>query len=241
MISANVIHSGQACFKLASAGVVSLCHDNIGRHPPISCYPHISGTGWYFASGMNSCSTAYDWVRQVLLSNISFTEMETLARSSNIGAKGVLFHPFLWGERAPYWDNTLTASFTGLTHHTERSDIARAAYEAIGYALYDIRQNMQEKTNLKIESASLIGGGSSSTLLGQMMADIQNIPFSVPKHSSAAYGAALFAATAHGCFSSLQEATQQIEQQHQYVPNSSSHKLYQDKFLHYRQIVKNLQ
>ncbi|MDD9841492.1 MAG: FGGY family carbohydrate kinase [Alphaproteobacteria bacterium] len=247
LFGAGLFKQGDAAIKLASAGVVSLCCETARACPPISCYPQVpinahtgqgqteqTHTGWYFASGMNTCTDALNWARQILLNNISFDKMEKLAATAPIGANGVLFHPYLLGERAPHWNADLRACLSGLTLNTNQADIARALYEGIGFALYDVRQDLAARTGQDVTQFALLGGGAQSPFWAQCMADIQGAPaYTQNIVTDAAYGAARLASLA----SSLPQGNDSAQTQHtktHYTPDKQAHAAYQQIFEQYQ-------
>lgn len=233
LFGAGLSRQGEAAIKLASAGVVSLCCDMAQACPPISCYPQVQ-TGWYFASGMNTCTDALNWARHIWLNDISLDAMESLAETAPIGANGVLFHPYLLGERAPYWQADLRACLSGLTLNTNKADIARALYEGIGFALYDVRQDLAARTEQDITQFALLGGGAQSPFWAQCMADIQGAPaYTQNIATDAAYGAARLAAFAHD----NKTKGNSIEKKHattHYTPDREAHATYQQIFERYQ-------
>ena len=83
--------------------------------------------------------------------------------SSPIGANGVFFHPYLQGERCPYWDPNLRASFTGVSISSTRGDFARALMEGVAFSLRDCFRTLEEM-RLPVKRIFLIGGGARSPL-----------------------------------------------------------------------------
>ena len=146
---------------------------------------------------MNSCTTALDWLSKEVLSDISLQEFNECAAKAPVGAKGVVFHPYLMGERAPHWNPDLTASLSGMSRETDKSDIARAGFEGIAFAIRDIKENMEMLTGKTAENFNLLGGGAKSRLWSQIIADILQTPIHVQPNSDAAYGAGLLACHAH--------------------------------------------
>ena len=187
-----------ASIKLASAGVVYMSVPDKTSLPPLSCYPHCTeSNGWYLASGMNSCTTALDWLRKEVLSDMSLQAFNKCAAKAQPGARGVMFHPYLMGERAPHWNPDLTASLSGMSRETDKSDIARAGFEGIAFAIRDIKENMEMLTGNAPNRFNLLGGGAKSRLWSQIIADILQLPINIVPNSDAAYGAGLLACLAH--------------------------------------------
>ncbi len=215
---------GKASLKLASAGVVALTINAPHPLPPVSCYPHCESGFYYHAAGINQCTGALDWVRRVFLDDMDFPEMQSLARSVPAGAEGVCFHPYLNGERAPHWNADYRACFSGLTQASTLAHMARAAYEGISMALYDVVRDMRDKTAMPLDHFTILGGGGESVFWGQMLADMMNAHIEVPARSDNAYAGALFARQ--------QDLPLQPPQAH-YQPQPDQHKIYQDVFRNY--------
>lgn len=239
--TADAKGKGSATLKLASAGVVSVNCDAPQACPPISCYPHCdSKAGWYFASGMNACTPALDWFRKVQFEDMPPEKMMTLAEQSAPGAGGVLFHPYLNGERAPHWNSHLHPRLTGLNDTTTQADLARAAFEGIAYALYDVRMDLQQHTQTEISALTLLGGGALNRNWAQIICDVQNLPVQIPRYTDAAYGAALLAGLAHGAYPNLEVMTKMIEIKEELRPNAANHQMYRERFGVYRSIAADM-
>ena len=84
--------------------------------------------------------------------------MDRKAEASAPGSNGVFFHPYLSGERSPYWDPKLRGSFTGMSMGTTRGDLARAILEGVAYSLKDCHRTIDEM-QLPVKEYILIGGG----------------------------------------------------------------------------------
>lgn len=198
--------AGTASLKLASAGVLAFGDTSAKPHPPVSLYPHILPDTHYHAAGMNNCMGALHWVRQLYLSDMDLHEMQALAQTAPMGSNGVVFYPYLNGERAPLWDASRTASLCGLSRGTTRADIARAAYEGIGHALNEIFQDMTAKIGVRPDRLHLLGGGAQDAFWGQMLADMMNVEIARGQHTDCSFATALMAMTADGAFADVTEA-----------------------------------
>ena len=239
LLNTGMNQADEACLKLASAGVLSAYTPNAEAIPPISCYPQ-SGEGWYFASGMNSCHSALKWMQHNRLNQCSQAQMQEWAQAAPTGANGVLFHPYIQGERAPHWHAGLRVNISGTTENTPAEDLARAAYEGVGLALYDVRLDFEQKLSAirkqKINQLIAIGGGARDAIWMQIISDIQGLPIKVPHHIDAAYGAALFAGLSHRAYPNFSVLTNMIAYQTHYEPNMDNHLIYQGRFAAYDEI-----
>lgn len=225
-----------ASLKLASAGVLAFSDTSASPHPPVSLYPHILDGAVYHAAGMNACSQAIDWVGQTLLGGRDATAMAELAATAPIGANGVVFHPYLAGERAPLWDASLTAQVSGLSRATHAADVARAAFEGVGHALSEIWHDMTDKLGRRPARLHVMGGGAHSDFWCQMLADMLNLPLRRAKQTDCSFAGALLAAHAVGHFATLAEAAAAgYQSDGEFAPDKANHAVYSELQLTFRE------
>ena len=127
------------------------------------------------------------------------------AATSPVGAGGVLFHPYLQGERCPYWDADLRGSFTGVSIASTRGDFSRALMEGVAFSLRDCYRTLEEM-RLPVKRIFLIGGGARSALWSEIVANVFDCAVAVPSPGDASFGAALLAGTGIGLFRDEKEA-----------------------------------
>jgi xylulokinase len=225
---------GIGAVKLATAGVLYLATDGPSVHPPISCYPHIIEGMYYTATGTNSCASAHRWLRDTMFQAGGFAEMDALAAIIPAGAGGLLFHPYLQGERAPYWDPKLRADFIGLTIAHTRAHFARALYEGIAFSIRDILAAAQA-LGQSYGAIRLMGGGARSPTWRQIIADVTGLTVDVMENTDASFGAALIAGIGTGVFTSPQDAIAScVRPLSQHPPNPQNHELYLELFKIYK-------
>jgi xylulokinase len=219
---------GMGAVKLATAGVLFLATQGPSVNPPISCYPHIIEGMFYTATGTNSCASAHRWLRDVMFSG--FDEMDALAASIAPGADGLLFHPYLQGERAPYWDALLRADFLGLTISHNKAHFARALYEGIAFSIRDILTAAQA-LGQRYETIRLMGGGARSAVWRQIIADVTGLVVERTESGDASFGAALVAGIGVGAFASPEDAiTTCVRLLDSCQPDASRHAFYSELF-----------
>ena len=196
---------GAGVVKLATAGTVSIVGDAPRVHPTLINYPFAIPGLWYTITGTNGCASAHRWLRDRFFQRDGasglelFAEMDTLAAAAPLGSEGLLFHPYLQGERAPYWDPLLRADFIGMTARHERGHFARALYEGIAFSLRDVLGEFRAQ-GLDMAEARIVGGGSRSALWRQIVADVLGVRIVLPAVTDASFGAALLAGVAAGFF-----------------------------------------
>ncbi|MCT8266435.1 FGGY-family carbohydrate kinase [Afifella sp. JA880] len=95
----------------------------------------------------------------------------------------LLFHPYLHGERTPFWDGNLAASFLGMTSGHGRGDLVRAVMQGVGFLNRTVLERAETATGLAAEAVRMAGGGTKSPLWNQMRADILGRPVLVSRHA----------------------------------------------------------
>jgi xylulokinase len=240
LFGAGATKPGEGAVKLATAGVTYLVTDGPVVRPPVSCYPHIVEGLYYTATGINSCASAHRWMRDRFFAAEGFDGMDVLAASVPAGSEGLLFHPYLQGERAPYWDPKLRADFVGVTMRHERAHFARALYEGIAFAICDAMMSA-ENLGMQYETIRLIGGGAQSATWRQIMADVLGRRILLPANGDASFGAAAVAGIGVGIFSDPADAVARCCRTvlvHEPVPET--HDRYTEFFDVYRDVQRHL-
>lgn len=240
LFGAGAVSPGDGAVKLATAGVVYQVTRGPLVRPPVSCYPHIVDGLYYTATGINSCASAHRWMRDRFFPTEGFDGMDALAATVAPGSDGLLFHPYLQGERAPHWDPQLRADFVGVTMQHERAHFARALYEGIAFAIRDAL-TAAEALGMRYDSIRLLGGGSRSATWRQIMADVLGRPIMLPANGDASFGAALVAGVGAGTFADETDAvTRCCRIVSSEEPSPAARATYSELFEVYRDVQRNL-
>ncbi len=200
--AAGVRNSRDFVIRLASAGGVHVIADPALARRGLISYPYCGGPFWLSQAGTNTCASAVAWSREVLspTGTVSdFAGWSKLASESPPGANGVLFHPYLSGERCPYWDGDLRAAFTRLSLHSKKSDLARAVYEGTACALKDAARVI-EAEGLRADEVKVVGGGANSPVWTQTIANVFDCPVLPMPQADSSAGAGLYALVGLGAF-----------------------------------------
>ncbi len=197
-----------------------------------------------------SAGGSYRWYRDTLCEGAIKEASETgrnvydimgeQAESSVPGSNGVVFTPYLAGERCPYPDPNARGSFYGMSLSTTRGDLTRAVMEGVTYSLcqlVDIFGSMTQ--NEKIYTS---GGGAASALWRQMQADIFDLPVYTMSAASegGAYGAVLVAGVGAGLWKNLTEAVQVIHPETECHPDPTNQPLYRKSYAIYKKLYPAL-
>ena len=220
---AGAVEPGDLIIKLATAGNVNSMTAEAHPHPKTLTYSHIVPGMWYSVSATNAAALCMRWLRDAFYGEWGtgngkretgngewgtgnlYGLIDAEAAKSPIGANGVFFHPYLQGERCPYWDSNLRASFTGVSISSTRSDFARALMEGVAFSLRDCYRTLEEM-KLPVKRIFLIGGGARSPIWSAIVANVFNRPVSVPKPGDASFGSCLLAGTGIGVFPDVKAA-----------------------------------
>jgi xylulokinase len=137
----------------------------------------------YFSLGtMQTAGGAYEWLERLLhpegLSQ-AMQAMDVQASSVPVGAGGLLFLPYLMGERSPYWNPKARAALIGLTMTQGQPEFDRAVLEGVAFNLRLILDALRVQ-ELQIEKLILIGGGAKSAVWRQILADVLELPIRLP-------------------------------------------------------------
>jgi xylulokinase len=232
---AGMVRTGLGCVKLATAATVSV----LSREPRVDRelinYYHVVPDHWYVITATNSCASAHRWLRDTLFPGESFAALDALATAAPRGSRGLLFHPYLNGERSPYWDPKLRADFVGLSFAHGRSEIVRALYEGIAYSLRDCTEVLRGR-GLTFNTARITGGGARSATWRQIVADVLNATIELPATADASFGAALLAGVGIGVWPDpATAATQAVRIVARHEPDAEAVAAYDKGFALYRQ------
>lgn len=192
--SAGVIDDTACVLRLASAGGLHLLSRGPRPEARLLSYPFPVEPFWLSQAGTNSCATAVSWAASLFGQGgeVDFTRWDKRAAYAPAGADGVLFHPYLAGERCPYWDPALRASFTGLALGHGASHFARAVYEGTAFSLRDAAGVFGERA-AALRELRLVGGGARSPLWCAIVSAVFDRPAVPVAEADSSVGAAMIA------------------------------------------------
>jgi len=176
--------------------------DSLGRLHTF-CTPFEPGgwdAAWYCMGATMAAGLALRWLRDdVFAGDLTYDDMTALAADVPIGAGGLLFLPYLAGERTPHLNPNARGAFIGLDAGHTRGHLIRAVLEGVSLSIFDAWTTLKEVMTTTPERIVLAGGGARSPCWRQLLADLFGLPVR-PLHGGeqSAFGAALLAASALG-------------------------------------------
>jgi xylulokinase len=210
-------------------------------HPETLTYSHVVPGMWYTVTATNAAAVCQRWFRDNFCAGeTNYKELNELAEQSPLGSNGVFFHPYLMGERSPYWDPYLRGSFTGISMASGKADFSRALLEGVAFSLRDCYRTI-EKMGLKTHEFMLIGGGAKSQLWSRIICDVFNAPVKCPSICDASFGSALLAGVGTGVFPDEVSAVKKcLSFERVLEPDAENHQCYMKLFKTYRDIHDSL-
>lgn len=195
----------------------------------------ITATGasvkWYL-----SCFGNYE---EMIFQQQGITVYDSLnqeAMSVSPGSKGLMFFPYLMGERAPLWNDYAKGMFIGLSMETKREDIIRSIFEGTAYALKSVIEEFN-KNGTEIRALRVVGGGSLSETWLKIKAAILGIPILIldKKTMDVPFGDALIAGISSGVYADLTKTIKEIVKVERCIePDPKWVKLYRDRYPYFK-------
>ncbi len=243
---AGAIEPGDCIVKMATAGNVNVM--TAAPHPYLTTltYSHVIPGMWYTVSATNAAALCQRWFRDLFCDGEKaeaeklginvYDLLDRKAESSPAGANGVFFHPYLQGERSPYWDADLRAGFTGVSIASTKGDMTRALLEGVAYSLLDC-YGLIEEMKLPVKRIFLIGGGAKSRIWSEIVCNVFNLPVQVSIPGDASYGTALLAGAGAGVFADSAEAVRKcLKIDREIKPDPELAAFYRREFVKYKAI-----
>jgi xylulokinase len=194
------------------------------------------------AGAILSGGLSMSWLKNKILCIPDIADVNRLAQEVSPGSEGVIFLPYLGGERAPHMDYNATGLFFGLQHMHEKKHLCRAVMEGVTFALKDA-ETVLEESGAQNHTVVACGGGARSPLWLQIQADIFEKEVVVTDmEEQASLGACIIAGIGAGIFSSAREACETLVgyQEKRYEPNPENFEVYRHRYEIYRSLYPSL-
>ena len=239
----GAVEPGIIALTLGTSGVVfapteSALIETQGR---LHAFCHALPDRWHFMGVMLSAAGSLQWYRDTIAPEMSFEALVDEARQIAPGSEGLLFLPYLTGERTPYPDPYARGAWVGLTVRHQRAHMTRAILEGVAFGLKDSFELIREAGLGAVDQVRVSGGGAKSQLWQQILADTLGVELvTVNTTEGAAFGAALLAGVGAGLYSDVPEASEQMIELTGSTPPSSAMDAYQDYYPQYRALYPAL-
>ena len=238
------VHSpGPASVVLGTSGVVfaalrAFMPDPEGR-AHVFCHA-MPGT-WHAMGVMLSAAGSLSWFRRAFAPDVPYDRLDAEAERWEPGAEGLLFLPYLAGERTPHADPNARGAFVGLTLRHDRGALVRAVLEGVAYGLRDSLELLRA-LGCRIEVGRVSGGGARSSLWLEIVSSVLGLPLQrTAVEEGAAYGAALLGGVASGVFRDVPEAVEAcVRVREEVQPNPAWERRYAEGYERFRALYPAL-
>ena len=242
ILGTGAIRPGSVCNRSGTSEGINVCptlpeSDSrlMSYHHPVADFYNISGI-------ISTSGKAIGWIRELFgLKNSSFDDFYDMVSVSSPGAEGLVFLPYLAGERAPIWDAEACGVFNGLKLNTTKEDIVRSVCEGVCFAIRDVIEVM-EALGHKVSELRVTGGPAESKVLNQLKADITGLQVIVPEVLEAELvGCAILAMKGMGVYANFAEAAEKVVHiKESYIPDNTNFKRYDRLFGVYKRTYNQL-
>jgi len=253
-VGLGVVREGAVSSTIGTSGCVFTQSAScvIDREPrALLSYCHSVPDTWCLYGCTLAAGGAYQWLRNSIFKNENvawdtggqniYTFMDSCATRSRPGCEGLVFLPYLSGERTPHPDPNARGVFFGLSQRHGVGDICRSVMEGVVFSLRDTVEIFREH-GIGVERVYAAGGGAASPLWLQMQADIFGATVSVNSVQEApAVGAALLAAVGSGMYANVEEASRDVSKViRECEPDPRNVELYNDYYQTYTGLYPTL-
>lgn len=228
---------GKATITIEDSGAVRVMGNSVLKDDQMRFFNYLLTENLYVSGGpTNNGGNSFDWFTRQFgdFSNPfdleqSMQQLMEEAAQVPVGSDGLLFLPYLLGERAPIWNADARGSYFGLNIKHERKHFVRATIEGILYEIYSIGKSLSEQRS--INSLSVNGSFGTIPFCTQMIADMFNKPVHLRQQfHSVSFGAWLLSATEMNMYQSLDDAARSVELPDVYEPEKQRHAIYADYY-----------
>ncbi|WP_342603887.1 gluconokinase [Peribacillus sp. FSL E2-0159] len=253
-LGVNAIRKGEIAVTIGTSGAIRTIIDEpkTDEKGRIFCYA-LTEKHWVIGGPVNNGGMVLRWIRDEFASSEvetakrlgidAYEVLTKIAERVRPGADGLLFHPYLAGERAPLWNPDVRGSFFGLTLSHKKEHMIRAALEGVIYNLYTVFLALTECMEGPVTRIQATGGFARSAVWRQMMSDIFESEVVVPEsYESSCLGACILGLYATGEIDSFEVVSEMIGNTHKHTPKDDSVKEYRQLlpiFINLSRVLEN--
>ncbi len=241
-IGAGLVDVGRAADVNGTSGGLALCWNGPIDETGIFCEGWIHPGQYIVGGAMATLGKALTWCRdQIARPDIGLDELMAEAMSTPLGADGLVFLPYLAGERAPIWDPRARGVFFGLTLRHTRAHLARAVLEGVAFAMRHLAEVLSE-VGAQVSQLRVCGGQARSMAWNRIKADVTGFPVEVPRVTEAALlGAAVLAGVGAGLLPDITTgANRMVRIEAVLQPHLDRHRRYTELYGVYRRLYPDL-
>jgi xylulokinase len=239
-LGVGVIHTGETQEQGGQAGGMSIVTENAIKNNKLILSNHVVDGKWLLQGGTVG-GGSLKWFKQEFGENLSFEILSKEASFIKAGSDGLIFLPYMSGERSPIWDVHAQGVFLGLSYKKSKSHMIRSIMEGCAFAL---KHNLQtaENDGVRVDELFSMGGAANSQIWSQIKADVTGKTVKIPSSDTATtLGAAILAGVGIGMYRTFDEAVQStVSIKRIHVPNVLNEVVYKNNYEIYLETYNRL-
>jgi xylulokinase len=239
----GIVEPGIVSCTLGTSGVVFAHMNQVSYDPSgrVHTFCHAVPDKWHVMGVTQGAGLSLHWFRNQLTPGSDYDALTREASTSEPGAQGLFWLPYLMGERTPHLDASARGGWVGLTAKHTRADLIRSVIEGVSYSQKDCL-DIIEQLGVFVRSVRVSGGGAKSPFWRQVLADVLGKPVvTLETQEGSAYGAALLALVGTGAYASVPEVCRHvIHETGSAEPRTAEARFYQDGHSIYRSLYPAL-
>ncbi|WP_124066165.1 xylulokinase [Clostridium sp. E02] len=250
-LGAGVIHGGETQEQGGQAGGMSICCDRCQADPRLILSYHVIPNRWLLQGGTTGGGGAMRWLEKEFGAHereeggkrgkCSLDLFNQQAERIAPGCDGLIFLPYMMGERSPIWNPQAKGVFYGLDFRKTKGHFIRSVMEGVAFSLLH-NLDAAEEAGANVQVLKAMGGSANSLLWTQIKADITGKPVAVlSSDTSTTMGAAILAGVGVGMYLNYEEAIQlTVKNKRYHVPNAKNKQVYDENYGIYLKLYENL-
>ncbi len=210
-VGTGVVGDGGCNISLGTSGTVFISSKQFGVDPnnALHAFAHADG-GYHLMGCMLSAASCNKWLMDDILRTKDYAGEQAPITDEKLGTNHVYFLPYLMGERSPINDTNARGTFIGMSMDTSRADMTQAVLEGVAFAIRDSVE-VAKSLGIPLTSSMLCGGGAKSPLWRRILANVLNMPLTIPaSEQGPGMGGAMLAMVACGAYDSVEQVCKKL-------------------------------
>ncbi len=240
-LGAGVLRPGETQEQGGQAGGMSICMEGYAADPRLILSFHVVPGRYLLQGGTVGGGGVMRWLAADVFKGPDFAALGEEAAHIPAGAEGLVFLPYMAGERSPLWDEQAKGVFYGLDYAKTRGHMVRAALEGVAFSL---RHNLEiaQEAGASVTALRAVGGAANSLVWTQIKADVAGLLIEVPSSDTATtLGAAMLAGVAAGVYTGFDDAVAKtVRTTRRHAPDATQKPAYDTAYHTYRRLYEDL-
>ena len=241
-VGTGTVGEGKCNISLGTSGTIFISSEKYTFVPggKLHSFCHADG-GYHLMGVVLSAASCNKWFYEEILKSTDYNGLQEEINEEDLGENEVFFLPYLMGERSPINDTNTRGTFVGMTFSTKRSHMVQAVLEGVAFAFRDNLETVKAQ-GVNVSFATVCGGGAKSKLWQQILADVLNLPLSLPvTEQGPAFGAAMLSMVALKKYENVAECAKAFTKYKQTVfPDEKRVLKYEKKYQKFKKIYPEM-